>query len=56
LFFYAATLILFLLHPDVTLTLKMVFYENGFKVDSFNNPIMALKNMITSNKKEVCYR
>ena len=30
--------------PDVTLTLKTVLCENSFKVDSFNNPILALKN------------
>jgi two-component SAPR family response regulator len=30
--------------PNVALTLKMVLYENSFKVDSFNNPILALKN------------
>ena len=30
--------------PDVSLTLKTVFYENSFKVDSFNDPILALKN------------
>jgi DNA-binding response OmpR family regulator len=30
--------------PDVTLTLKTVLYENSFKVDSFNNPILVLKN------------
>ena len=31
--------------PDVTLILKDVFlYDDRFKVDSFNNPILALKN------------
>jgi DNA-binding response OmpR family regulator len=30
--------------PDLTFTLKTVLYENSFKVDSFNNPILALKN------------
>jgi two-component SAPR family response regulator len=31
--------------PDVTLILKDVFlYDYRFKVDSFNNPILALKN------------
>ena len=30
--------------PDITLTLKTILYENSFKVDSFNNPILALKN------------
>jgi DNA-binding NtrC family response regulator len=30
--------------PDVTLTLKTVLYENSFKIDSFNNPILVLKN------------
>jgi two-component SAPR family response regulator len=29
---------------NVTLTLKTVLCENGFKVDSFNNPILALEN------------
>ena len=30
--------------PDVTLILKDVLYDDRFKVDSFNNPILALKN------------
>ena len=30
--------------PDVTLTLKTILYKNSFKVDSFNNPIVVLKN------------
>src|SRR6266487_6693064 len=29
---------------DVTSTLKTALYNSGFKVDSFNNPILALKN------------
>jgi len=29
---------------DVTSTLKTALYKNGLKVDSFNNPILALKN------------
>ena len=30
--------------PEVTLILKDVLYDDRFKVDSFNNPILALKN------------
>jgi DNA-binding response OmpR family regulator len=30
--------------PDVILTLKMVLEENGFKVDSFTDPLLALQN------------
>ena len=30
--------------PDVTLILKDFLYDDRFKVDSFNNPILALKN------------
>jgi DNA-binding response OmpR family regulator len=30
--------------PDVNLTLKDVLYDDRLKVDSFNNPILALKN------------
>ena len=30
--------------PDVNLTLKMVLEENGFKVDSFTDPLLALEN------------
>jgi DNA-binding response OmpR family regulator len=29
---------------DVTSTLKTALYKNGLQVDSFNNPILALKN------------
>ena len=29
---------------DVNLTLKMVLEENGFKVDSFSDPLLALEN------------
>jgi DNA-binding response OmpR family regulator len=29
---------------DINLTLKMVLEENGFKVDSFTDPLLALKN------------
>jgi DNA-binding response OmpR family regulator len=29
---------------DVNLTLKMVLEENGFKVDSFTDPLLALEN------------
>jgi len=35
--------------PDVTLTLKIALEENGFKVDAFDDPIMALDNF----RKEV---
>jgi DNA-binding response OmpR family regulator len=30
--------------PDHNLTLKMVLEENGFKVDSFTDPLLALRN------------
>jgi DNA-binding response OmpR family regulator len=30
--------------PDLNLTLKMVLEENGFKVDSFTDPLSALEN------------
>jgi DNA-binding response OmpR family regulator len=30
--------------PDITLMLKKVLEDNGFKVDSFNEPIMVLQN------------
>jgi DNA-binding response OmpR family regulator len=30
--------------PDIILTLKIVLEENGFKVDSFTNPLLALEN------------
>jgi DNA-binding response OmpR family regulator len=30
--------------PDLNLTLKMTLEENGFKVDSFTDPLSALKN------------
>jgi DNA-binding response OmpR family regulator len=30
--------------PDITLTFKTVLEENGFKVDPFSNPILALEN------------
>jgi DNA-binding response OmpR family regulator len=30
--------------PDINLTLKMVLEENGFKVDSFTDPLSALEN------------
>jgi DNA-binding response OmpR family regulator len=30
--------------PDVNLSLKMVLEENGFKVDSFTDPLSALEN------------
>ncbi|MGZ5550465.1 MAG: response regulator [Nitrososphaeraceae archaeon] len=29
--------------PDVTYTIKKILEDNGFKVDSFNDPILALK-------------
>ena len=28
--------------PDVTYTIKNILEDNGYKVDSFNNPILAL--------------
>ena len=30
--------------PDLNITLKMVLEENGFKVDSFTDPLSALEN------------
>ena len=30
--------------PDHNLTLKMILEENGFKVDSFTDPLLALQN------------
>jgi DNA-binding response OmpR family regulator len=30
--------------PDISLLLKIVLENNSFKVDSFDNPILALKN------------
>ena len=30
--------------PDLNLTLKVVLEENGFKVDSFTDPLSALEN------------
>ena len=30
--------------PDLNLTLKMVLEANGFKVDSFTDPLSALEN------------
>ena len=30
--------------PDHNLTLKMILEENGFKVDSFTDPLSALQN------------
>src|SRR5215212_9723458 len=30
--------------PDLTLSLKMTLEENGFKVDSFTDPVLALEN------------
>ena len=28
--------------PDIIFTIKKILEENGFKVDSFNDPILAL--------------
>jgi DNA-binding response OmpR family regulator len=30
--------------PDVTFTIKKIVEDNGFKADSFNDPILALNN------------
>jgi len=30
--------------PDLTYTIKRILEDNGFKVDSFNDPILALKH------------
>ena len=32
---------------DISLTIKMVLEENGFKVDSFNDASQALENFMT---------
>ena len=32
---------------DISLTIKVVLEENGFKVDSFNDPSQALENFMT---------
>ncbi len=30
--------------PDIIFTIKNILEDNGFKVDSFNDPITALKS------------
>ena len=30
--------------PDVTYTIKKIVEDNGYKVDSFNDPILALNS------------
>jgi two-component system catabolic regulation response regulator CreB/two-component system response regulator ChvI len=30
--------------PDLNLTIKIILEENGFKVDSFTDPLLALEN------------
>jgi DNA-binding response OmpR family regulator len=30
--------------PDITKTLQITLEDNGFEVDSFNDPILALEN------------
>lgn len=30
--------------PDITSSLKITLEDNGFEVDSFNDPILALEN------------
>jgi two-component system response regulator ChvI len=30
--------------PDIIFTIKKILEENGFKVDSFNDPILALNS------------
>lgn len=32
--------------PDVNLAIKMVLEENGFRVDSFNDPLIALSSFM----------
>jgi DNA-binding response OmpR family regulator len=32
--------------PDVNLAIKMVLEENGFRVDSFNDPLVALSSFM----------
>ena len=33
--------------PDINLTLKVALEDGGFKVDTFNDPMLALKNFKT---------
>ena len=35
--------------PDVLLTLKIVLENNGFKIDTFDDPILALRNFNASS-------
>ena len=35
--------------PDVSLTLKIALEEKGFKVDAFNDPVLALENFRANN-------
>jgi DNA-binding response OmpR family regulator len=34
---------------DINLLFKMVLEDNGFKVDTFNDPLVALKNFTTGS-------
>ena len=34
--------------PDITFTIKIIFKEIGFQVDTFNDPITALKSYTTN--------
>ena len=31
--------------PDITFTIKDILEDNGFQVDSFNDPILALNSV-----------
>ena len=34
--------------PDITFTIRSILNDNGFQIDSFNDPIAALKSYITN--------
>jgi DNA-binding response OmpR family regulator len=34
--------------PDITFTIRSILNDNGFQIDSFNDPITALKSYITN--------
>ena len=34
--------------PDITFTIRSILNDNGFQIDSFNDPITSLKSYITN--------
>ncbi len=34
--------------PDITFTIKSILEDNGFKVNCFNDPLIALRSYITN--------